>query len=99
MTSSSDSGCQRFGSASSPVPGSATNSGALTGIVLGSISGYFGGIADIVVQRIIEVLVSIPSLPLWMALSAAIPLDWSVYRVLFVISIILSLLGWSGLAR
>ena len=69
------------------------------GIVLGSISGYFGGIADIVVQRIIEVLVSIPSLPLWMALSAAIPLDWSVYRVFFVISIILSLLGWPGLAR
>ena len=68
------------------------------GIVLGSISGYFGGVADIVVQRIIEVLVSIPSLPLWMALSAAIPLDWSVYRVFFVISIILSLLGWPGLA-
>ena len=42
---------------------------------------------------------SIPSLPLWMALSAAIPLDWSVYRVFFVISIILSLLGWPGLAR
>jgi len=69
------------------------------GIVLGAISGYFGGIADIIIQRMIEVLISIPSLPLWMALSAAIPLDWSIYQVFFVITVILSLLGWPGLAR
>ena len=69
------------------------------GIVLGAISGYYGGVADIIIQRAIEVLISIPSLPLWMALSAAIPLSWSIYQLFFAITIILSLLGWPGLAR
>jgi len=69
------------------------------GIVLGAISGYYGGIADIIIQRLIEVLISIPSLPLWMALSAAIPYSWPVTKVFFVITIILSLMGWPGLAR
>ena len=69
------------------------------GIVLGAISGYFGGVADIIIQRVIEVLISIPSLPLWMALSASIPLDWPIYRVFFAITLILSLMGWPGLAR
>jgi len=69
------------------------------GIVLGAISGYYGGIADITIQRAIEVLISIPSLPLWMALSAAIPLNWSIYQVFFAITVILSLMGWPGLAR
>ena len=69
------------------------------GIVLGGISGYFGGVADAMIQRVIEVLISIPSLPLWMALSAAIPQEWKITQVFFGITIILSLLGWPGMAR
>ena len=69
------------------------------GLTLGAISGYFGGIADIIIQRIIEVLICIPSLPLWMSLSAAIPLNWSVTQVFFAITVILSVIGWTGLAR
>jgi len=71
----------------------------LLGIVLGSISGYFGGFVDIAIQRIIEVLTSIPTLPLWMALSASLPLRWSIIKVFFAISIILSLMRWPGMAR
>lgn len=69
------------------------------GVVLGGISGYFGGIIDTVIQRVIEFLISIPTIPLWVALSAALPRDWSVVRVYFGIVIILSLVGWGGLAR
>lgn len=69
------------------------------GIVIGAISGYYSGIVDTIIQRIIEVLISIPTLPLWMSLSAAIPLDWTIYQVFFTISLILSLIGWVGLAR
>ena len=69
------------------------------GITLGAISGYFGGTPDIIIQRVIELLISIPNLPLWMALSAAIPLSWSITKVFFAITVILSLLGWPGLAR
>ena len=69
------------------------------GIVLGSISGYFGGVVDVVIQRVIEILSSIPTLPLWMGLSASLPLRWSVVEVFFAISLILSLLGWPELAR
>ena len=69
------------------------------GIVLGSISGYFGGAVDMIIQRFIEVLTSIPTLPLWMGLSAALPLRWPVVKVFFFISLILSLLGWPDLAR
>ncbi len=69
------------------------------GIVLGGVSGYFGGLTDEVIQRIIDFLLSIPSLPLWMALSAALPRDWSVLETYFAITIILSILGWTGLAR
>ena len=69
------------------------------GIILGGISGYFGGVADVIIQRVIEVLISIPSLPLWMALSAAIPLEWKITKVFFGITLILSLLGWPAMAR
>ena len=69
------------------------------GIVLGSGLGYFGGAVDMVIQRFIEVLTSIPTLPLWMGLSAALPLRWPVVKVFFFISLILSLLGWPELAR
>ncbi|MFO7153899.1 MAG: ABC transporter permease [Caldicoprobacter oshimai] len=71
----------------------------ILGTLLGGISGYFGGTIDEVIQRTIDFLVSIPTIPLWMALSAAIPQDWSVIRTYFAITIILSLVGWGGLAR
>ena len=69
------------------------------GIVLGGVSGYFGGLTDEIIQRIIDFLLSIPSLPLWMALSASLPRSWPVLKTYFAITIILSILGWTGLAR
>jgi peptide/nickel transport system permease protein len=69
------------------------------GILLGGISGYFGGIIDEVIQRMIDFLISIPQLPLWMALSAALPRDWPVLKTYFAITILLSVIGWAGLAR
>ncbi len=69
------------------------------GILLGGISGYFGGWIDNVIQRIIEVLSAIPSIPLWLALSAAIPADIPIATMYFYITIILSMIGWTGLAR
>ena len=69
------------------------------GILLGGVAGYLGGIADRVVNKAIEVLTCLPALPLWMALSAALPVHWSPLLVYFGISIILSLFGWTGLAR
>ena len=69
------------------------------GSVLGIISGYYGGRVDDVIQRVIELIRSFPSIPLWMALSAAIPVRWSVLQTYFAISIILSLIGWTWLAR
>jgi peptide/nickel transport system permease protein len=71
----------------------------LLGITLGGLSGYFGGWMDTVVQRLIEILRSIPTIPLWMGLAAAVPQDWSVLQVYFVITIIISLIGWTELAR
>jgi peptide/nickel transport system permease protein len=69
------------------------------GIVLGGISGYYGGWIDIAIQRLIEMVRSFPELPLWMALSAALPVNWSPVLVYFGITIILGLLDWPGLAR
>ena len=69
------------------------------GVVLGGVSGYFGGAIDSVIQRIIEILRSIPTIPLWMGLAAAVPSDWSVVQVYFAITIIISLIGWTELAR
>lgn len=69
------------------------------GILLGGISGYYGGAVDNIIQRVIEFLRSIPSIPLWMGLSAALPTDWSVLQIYFGITLILSLLGWTGMAR
>ncbi|MDR2848787.1 MAG: ABC transporter permease [Bacteroidales bacterium] len=68
-------------------------------IIIGGISGYYGGIIDIIIQRIIEVISSFPTLPLWMALSAAIPPDIPVTQVYIFITVIMSLLSWPGLAR
>lgn len=69
------------------------------GCVLGGISGYYGGTVDAIIQRVIEFMISIPTIPLWMALSAVLPNDWSPLKVYFGIVIILSMLGWCGLAR
>ncbi|WP_187432236.1 hypothetical protein ROLI_031640 [Roseobacter fucihabitans] len=69
------------------------------GIFFGSIAGYFGGKTDWIINRVIEVLRSLPELPLWLALSAAVPSNWSPVSVFFVISIILGILDWPGLAR
>lgn len=69
------------------------------GITLGGISGYFGGWIDNIIQRFIEMVRSFPELPLWMALSAALPVTWSPILIYFGITIILGLLDWPGLAR
>ncbi len=69
------------------------------GIILGGISGYYGGRVDTIIQRVIEFVRTIPNIPLWMALSAALPADWPVVRLYFGITIILSLIGWTGMAR
>ena len=71
----------------------------LLGIGIGGLAGYYGGWVDSVVQRIIEVLRSFPVLPLWMALSAALPVTWSPLWIYFGITLILGLLDWTGLAR
>ncbi|MEO0938273.1 MAG: ABC transporter permease [Pseudomonadota bacterium] len=69
------------------------------GIFFGSIAGYFGGRTDWTIQRVIEILRSLPELPLWLALSAAVPSNWGPVAVFFIISIILGILDWPGLAR
>ncbi|MEL6372892.1 MAG: ABC transporter permease [Pseudomonadota bacterium] len=69
------------------------------GIVIGGIAGFFGGIVDNLIMRLIEILRSLPELPLWMALSAALPANWSPILIYFGITIILGLLEWPGLAR
>ena len=71
----------------------------ILGIVLGGISGFYGGAIDTVIQRVIEILRSIPTIPLWMGLAAAMPRDWTILQVYFAITIIISLLGWTELAR
>jgi peptide/nickel transport system permease protein len=71
----------------------------LLGIFMGGLSGYYGGVADNIIQRVIEFLRSVPTIPLWMALSAALPPTWPPLRVYFGITIILSLISWTGLAR
>jgi len=69
------------------------------GILLGGVSGYFGGGADTLIQRVIEFLQGIPSIPLWMGLAAAIPPSLHPLQVYFLITVILSVIGWTGLAR
>ena len=69
------------------------------GILLGGLSGFYGGFVDTVIQRIIEILRSIPTIPLWMGLAAAMPRDWDILKIYFAITIIISLIGWTDLAR
>ena len=71
----------------------------ILGLSIGGFSGYFGGFADAVVQRSIDFLRSLPVLPVWMALAAALPANWPTIRVYFGITVIVSLIGWTGLAR
>lgn len=71
----------------------------LLGLLIGSISGYFGGLIDSVIQRLIEIIRSFPTLPLWMALSAAIPARIPVVQMYLMITLILSMISWTGLAR
>lgn len=69
------------------------------GLALGGLSGFFGGTVDNLIQRSIEFLISIPRIPLWMALAAALPIDWPVTKRYLLITIILSVIGWGALAR
>ena len=69
------------------------------GILLGGISGLYGGAIDTIIQRVIEILRSIPTIPLWMGLAAALPATWSVTEVYIAITVIISLIGWTELAR
>lgn len=69
------------------------------GLIIGAISGYYGGWIDNAIQRLIEVIQSFPTIPLWMALSAALPRTWSPIQIYLGITIVLSLVGWTGLAR
>ncbi len=71
----------------------------LLGVTLGSLSGFYGGWVDMVIQRVIEVISAMPTIPLWLGLAAAIPVSWSPLQVYFIVTIIVSLLGWTGLAR
>ena len=69
------------------------------GVLLGGVSGLYGGWVDVVIQRVIEILRSIPTIPLWMGLAAALPSTWSVTQVYLAITLIISLIGWTELAR
>ena len=69
------------------------------GVLLGGISGYFGGWPDMIIQRLIELLQSLPTIPIWLAMTAALPQDWRPDQVFFAITIILAFIGWTTLAR
>ena len=71
----------------------------IIGVLLGGISAYYGGTTDLIIQRVMEILRSMPTIPLWMGLAAAIPDFWSPELVYFVITIILSVIGWTWLAQ
>jgi peptide/nickel transport system permease protein len=71
----------------------------ILGVTIGGISGFFGGWTDLAIQRLIELLRSIPTIPLWMGFAAAIPVGWPPLRTYFVITLIVSLIGWTSLAR
>lgn len=71
----------------------------ILGVLLGGISGYFGGPVDVVIQRLIELLQSLPTIPIWLAMTAALPQDWRPEQVFFAITLILALIGWTTLGR
>ena len=69
------------------------------GVLLGGISGLYGGVVDTLIQRVIEIIRSIPTIPLWMGLAAALPNTWSTGQIYFAITVIISFIGWTDLAR
>ncbi|MEM1265697.1 MAG: ABC transporter permease [Pseudomonadota bacterium] len=69
------------------------------GVVLGGVSGFYGGRVDVLIQRLIEFVLSLPTIPIWLALAAALPPDWPIYQQYFVITLIVSLVGWTELGR
>ncbi|HKF72752.1 MAG TPA: ABC transporter permease [Stellaceae bacterium] len=69
------------------------------GVLLGGISGLYGGVVDTLIQRLIEIIRSIPTIPLWMGLAAALPNTWSTAQIYFAITVIISFIGWTDLAR
>lgn len=69
------------------------------GIFLGGISGYYGGRIDAIIQRMIEFVLSLPTIPIWLALAASLPPSWPIYQQYFVITLIVSLVGWTELGR
>jgi peptide/nickel transport system permease protein len=71
----------------------------LLGLTLGAISGLYGGLVDEAIQRTIDILTSIPTIPLWMGIAASVPADWEPTQVYFAITLIISLIGWTDLAR
>jgi peptide/nickel transport system permease protein len=81
------------------IPFAGTLISFVLGLLIGSLSGYFGGVLDTIIQRVIEVISSFPTIPLWMALSAAIPADIPVVRMYLLVTIIISFISWTSLAR
>ena len=71
----------------------------IMGVVIGGISGFFGGLVDTVIQQTILFLISLPQIPIWMGLSAAIPGNWPPVKTYFALTVVLSIIGWTGLAR
>lgn len=71
----------------------------ILGCLIGGISGYFGGATDLIIQRVIEFIISIPTIPLWIALAAALPPNWTSLQIYFGITIVLATVGWTTLAR
>jgi peptide/nickel transport system permease protein len=71
----------------------------MLGVIIGGISGFFGGQVDTVIQNVILFLISMPQIPIWMGLSAAIPGNWPPEKTYFALTVVLSIIGWTGLAR
>ena len=71
----------------------------ILGVVIGGVSGYFGGKTDLLIQRLIEMINSFSHIPLWLAIGAILPSDWPPLRIYFAITLVLSFLNWTGLAR
>ena len=71
----------------------------ILGVLLGGVSGYFGGLPDLFIQRLIELLQSLPTIPIWLAMTAALPRDWGPVEVFFAITVILAFIGWTTLGR